>query len=128
MTLSVKTLDEAIRAFNTGHYFDAHEHFEALWKTLEPASPEKTLLQALVQLSVALHHGECENATGYANVLKRACDNFAKFRKGALLPDTSPLVVLDTDDVIAQAAMLETEPDDRTLLAAFRLKTKTPGR
>ena len=117
--------ETAVGDFNAGRYFEAHEHFEAIWQPLAEGA-EKTLLQALIQLSVALHHRRANNSVGFQNVLERACDNFARFRKEASLPDESLLNTLDFDDVIAQAAMLESDPDDHTL-PTIRLKTKTPG-
>lgn len=114
-----------VRDFNLGRYFDAHEHLEAIWQPL-PDSPEKTLYQALIQLAVALHHREENNPVGFANVLERAGDNLARFRKGGKLSDASLLNRLDIDDVIAQVAMLEADPDDHTLPAIRLLKRSAP--
>ena len=113
-------------AFNAGRYFDAHEFFEAIWKAL-PEGDEKSLYQGIIQLAVALHHQKNDNATGFHNVLERACDHFASFRKSGTLPEGSLLGMIDVDDLIAQAALLAMEPEDNSL-PAIKIKTKTPGR
>lgn len=42
-----------IKAFRTGYYWEAHELWEAVWMCLPPASPERHLLQGLIQLANA---------------------------------------------------------------------------
>ncbi|PKL76741.1 MAG: hypothetical protein CVV27_08730 [Candidatus Melainabacteria bacterium HGW-Melainabacteria-1] len=60
----------AVALFNQGQFFAAHEAWEALW--IHSAGPEKTLLQGLIQLSVALHHHQRGNHKGAAGVFRRA--------------------------------------------------------
>ncbi len=62
-------------AFNRAEYFEAHEIWEEIWQDLrinEPESLEITLLQALIQLAVALHLIQEDRLIGAKKVLERA--------------------------------------------------------
>jgi predicted metal-dependent hydrolase len=48
----------------------AHEHWESVWLTLE--EPQKSFLQALIQVTAAFHHRETGNAAGTISLLRRA--------------------------------------------------------
>lgn len=48
----------------------AHEHWESVWLTLE--EPEKSFLQALIQVTAAFHHLDSGNRAGAASLLGRA--------------------------------------------------------
>lgn len=47
-----------------------HEHWESVWLTLE--EPEKSFLQALIQMAAAFHHLAKGNAVGAVSLLRRA--------------------------------------------------------
>src|SRR5882672_8773869 len=68
-------LREGARLFNEGHFFDAHEVWEDVWRAA-PAS-EKKFLQGLIQVAVALHHHSKGNAAGAKSLLARAARNLA---------------------------------------------------
>ncbi|GDX78496.1 hypothetical protein LBMAG42_03070 [Deltaproteobacteria bacterium] len=54
------------RLFAAGHFFEAHEVWEADWKTL-PMGPERRAIQGLIHLAVALEHrrrGSLRSAAG----------------------------------------------------------------
>ena len=63
-------LAEGLRCYNGGEYFLAHEHWESVW--LQCEEPEKTFLQALIQITAAFHHRERKNLIGTASLLRRA--------------------------------------------------------
>lgn len=46
--------EQGIDSFNSGDYWQAHEFWEAGWKTLQ--GPERTYIQALIQFCGALVH------------------------------------------------------------------------
>jgi len=48
----------------------AHEHWESVWLALE--EPEKSFLQALIQMTAAFHHLQAGNSAGAASLLRRA--------------------------------------------------------
>ena len=61
---------KGLRCYNAREFFEAHEHWEGVW--LGCAEPEKTFLQALIQIAAALHHLQRENRTGTASLLRRS--------------------------------------------------------
>ena len=63
-------LAQGLRCYRNGKFFEAHEHWEAVW--LRAAEPEKTFLQALIQTTAAFHHFRRGNFTGAASLLRGA--------------------------------------------------------
>jgi uncharacterized protein len=63
-------LREGLRCYREGEFFLAHEHWESVW--LKRAEPEKTFLQALIQVAAAFHHLRRGNAAGAASLLRGA--------------------------------------------------------
>jgi uncharacterized protein len=62
-------------AFGLGCYrkeefFEAHEHWENIWRQTQ--GPEKSFLQALIQVAGALHHYRRKNQRGSAALLRAA--------------------------------------------------------
>jgi hypothetical protein len=58
---------KGLEAFNSGHFYEAHEHWEEVW--LETPNPEKTFLQGLIQVAAAFHHHSRSNRQGTQNLL-----------------------------------------------------------
>lgn len=63
-------LAEGLECYKTGKYFEAHEHWESVWLKCE--EPEKTFLQALIQITAAFHHLQRKNFKGTASLLRGA--------------------------------------------------------
>lgn len=63
-------LAEGLRCYRNQEFFEAHEHWEAVW--LCSAEPEKTFLQALIQTTAAFHHWQRKNSIGAASLLRGA--------------------------------------------------------
>ena len=61
--------------FNSGHFFEAHEALEDLWREAPADRPVRRHLQGLVQLAVAFHHQSTGNRIGARSVLGRALRN-----------------------------------------------------
>ena len=61
--------------FDSGHFFDAHEALEDLWREAPSDRPVRRHLQGLVQLAVAFHHQSTGNRVGARSVLGRALRN-----------------------------------------------------
>ena len=55
-------LAEGINFFNAGHYFEAHEKWEDLWRITK--GPLRFYYQGLVQAAVGLHHLSRGNING----------------------------------------------------------------
>lgn len=58
---------KGLEAFNSGHFYEAHEHWEEVW--LETPNPEKMFLQGLIQVAAAFHHHSRANRQGTQNLL-----------------------------------------------------------
>ena len=63
-------LAEGLRCYQNQEFFDAHEHWEGVW--LSCNEPEKTFLQALIQVTAAFHHLKRGNPAGTGSLLRRA--------------------------------------------------------
>jgi predicted metal-dependent hydrolase len=63
-------LAEGLACYRRREFFLAHEHWEGVW--LGCAEPEKTFLQALIQIAAAFHHLTRGNRVGAASLLRRA--------------------------------------------------------
>lgn len=59
----------AIEEFNQGHYFEAHEEWEAVW--IELVGGEKLLCQGLVQVAAGYHKLSLGNVNGARKLLAR---------------------------------------------------------
>ena len=45
-----------VRLFNSGHYYEAHEALEEVWRGCAKGSPERLFYQALIQIAAACLH------------------------------------------------------------------------
>jgi hypothetical protein len=63
-------LAEGLRCYESGEFFLAHEHWESVWLKCE--EPEKTFLQALIQVTAAFHHLHRKNLRGAVSLLRGA--------------------------------------------------------
>jgi uncharacterized protein len=59
---------KGLEAFNSGHFYEAHEHWEEVW--LETPDPDKKFLQGLIQVAAAFHHHSRSNRKGTRNLLQ----------------------------------------------------------
>jgi predicted metal-dependent hydrolase len=102
MTISLQDgeFERGLDLFNRGHFFDAHEVLEDVWRALprDRTSGRRLRLhmQGLIQLAVAFHHESTGNLVGARSVLERGLRNL----KGA----ESSFPNLDFDRLRAQLA------------------------
>ncbi len=68
---------KGLEAFNSGHFYDAHEHWEEVW--LEALDPEKMFLQGLIQVAAAFHHYSRANRQGTQNLLQAGLAKIERF-------------------------------------------------
>jgi uncharacterized protein len=99
-------LADGLRCYCNQEFFDAHEYWEAVW--LKCDEPEKTFLQALIQITAAFHHLQRGNPVGTASLLRaalRRLDGFSAEFGGIAVEQlrTSIRIWLD-------AIMLDTRP------------------
>jgi predicted metal-dependent hydrolase len=73
--------NRGLALFNRGHFFDAHEVLEDVWRALpRDLSSGRHLrlhVQGVVQLAVAFHHQSKGNHAGARSVLERAIRNIS---------------------------------------------------
>lgn len=70
-------LAEGLNCYKSGEYFLAHEHWEGVWLNCD--EPEKTFLQALIQITAAFHHFQRKNFRGTASLLRAALRRLDSF-------------------------------------------------
>ncbi len=63
-------LARGLHCYENQEFFEAHEHWEGIW--LQSEEPEKTLLQALIQITAAFHHLQRGNPAGTLSLLRRS--------------------------------------------------------
>ena len=75
---------KGLEAFNSGHFYEAHEHWEEVW--LHTLDPEKMFLQGLIQVAAAFHHYSRANRQGTENLLRAGLTKVERFphRHGGL--------------------------------------------
>ena len=102
-------LAEGLHCYRTQQFFEAHEYWEAVW--LKLAEPEKSFLQALVQISAAFHHLGRGNRVGAISLLTRSLarldrspDNFGGLDVGAIREQISEwLQALNSNEALPAA-------------------------
>ncbi|MGA7341372.1 MAG: DUF309 domain-containing protein [Terracidiphilus sp.] len=70
-------LAEGLRCYRSREFFQAHEHWEGVW--LKSPEPEKTFLQALIQIAAAFHHLKRKNPAGTASLLRASLRRLDRF-------------------------------------------------
>ena len=72
---------KALELFNSGAWYEAHDAFEELWH--EQMDPERKLLQAIVQISVAHVHLERGNLRGATILLGEGIGRLTALQVGS---------------------------------------------
>ena len=67
-------LAAGLACYRNREFFEAHEHWEDVWRELD--DPEKSFLQGLIQVTVAMHHHSRANLAGAVSLLHRALRRF----------------------------------------------------
>lgn len=70
-------LADGLRCYRNQEFWLAHEHWEAVWLKCE--EPDKTFLQALIQVTAAFHHLQRGNLLGLASLLNNALRRLEPF-------------------------------------------------
>jgi len=69
-------LAAGLACYRNQQFFEAHEHWEGVWNRLQ--DPEKSFLQGLIQVTVAMHHDQHANRAGALSLLQRALLRFER--------------------------------------------------
>lgn len=70
-------LDEGVRLFNAGMYFECHDVLEEMWSGLR--GDGRDFFQGLIQVAVALYHLGRGNAEGARSMMGRALARFERY-------------------------------------------------
>jgi hypothetical protein len=62
MDWTTGALADGLRSYRSQEFFLAHEYWESIW--IQCRQPEKTFVQALIQLACAFHHFQRGNLRG----------------------------------------------------------------
>ncbi len=88
----LQLLKDGISQFNYGDFFDSHETLESAWRM--ETSPNREIIQALIQFSVGCHHLKRKNWIGAEKVLIKA--------KSKLLDFEGVICFVNCEDIIIQ--------------------------
>jgi hypothetical protein len=91
-----RVLAVAAALFDDQRFFEAHEIFEALWKSPGVGDADRPFWKGLAQLAVALCHAQRGNFHGTAVLLDRAGRRLAGYPSPHCGVDTARLRVLAT--------------------------------
>ena len=89
LLISDKRFQEAVDLFNSENWYRAHDAFEELWH--ETYGPERTTLQAFLQIAVAQLHLESGNMNGATILFGEALGRLTKLGAPDLGFDTENL-------------------------------------
>jgi len=70
-------LSKGLYCYSVQEFFAAHEHWETVWLALE--EPEKTFLQAVIQVAAAFYHLQRGNPLGTLCLLRRAQSRLERY-------------------------------------------------
>ena len=70
-------LAAGLQCYRNREFFEAHEHWESIWLGCD--EPEKTFLQALIQITAAFHHFQRRNWIGTASLLRAALRRLERY-------------------------------------------------
>lgn len=101
------SLAEGLLCYRHEQFFEAHEHWESVWLTL--GEPEKSFLQALIQVSAAFHHLSRGNRQGALSLLRRS----SRRLNGCASPYCCLDLALLRDQVREWISVLEVEQRER---------------
>lgn len=75
MTADDDAYGTGVLAFNTGQYYEAHEHWERVWILTAKNDPERRRLQALIQIAAGAHKFRLGVPSGTKKLFRKALDN-----------------------------------------------------
>ncbi len=70
-------LAEGLSCYREGAFFEAHEHWEAVW--LQSTEPQKTFLQGLIQVAGTFHHFRRGNRNGTRSMMQKALTRLDRY-------------------------------------------------
>jgi uncharacterized protein len=74
---STSAMQLGLDCFRREQFFEAHEHWESVW--LQSEEPEKTFIQALIQVAGSFFHFRRNNLGGARSMARKALDRLEKY-------------------------------------------------
>jgi uncharacterized protein len=74
---STGELLEGMRCYREEKFFEAHERWEQVW--LQSVDPEKTFVQALIQVAGSFHHFRRGNSGGSRSMARKALQRLENY-------------------------------------------------
>jgi len=81
--------DRGLEAYQRGNYYEAHDHWEELWRHYDVR--HRKYIQGLIQLSASLYKIQCEQMRGARSLLSKAREKFDLFTESCWGLDTTRL-------------------------------------
>ncbi|MBK8259140.1 MAG: DUF309 domain-containing protein [Polyangiaceae bacterium] len=79
---ATKTFRAGVSAYEKGAFYEAHEHWEELWR-IEPEGPRKRFLQGLIQTAAAMHKlTAMKSASGAIRLFEKAKSHLTGIPEG----------------------------------------------
>lgn len=104
-------LAEGLRCYAGELFFEAHEHWESVW--LRAPEPERTFLQALIQVAAAFHHLRRHNMAGARQLLAAASGKLAGYPS-----EFQAVAVAELDEQIRERLLRLEQPETAAGLEA----------
>ena len=81
-----------VAAYQRGDYYEAHEHWELLWRD-EPDGPRRSFLQGLIQVAAALHKlSVMKSPTGAVRLFQKAREHLCQAPHGMAGVDVKAVI------------------------------------
>ncbi len=91
----IAALEEGIRLFNAGWFYECHEVWEGMW--IEDRSEFRELYQGLIKLAVALYHGQMGNFQGARKVLESGLNQIRPYAGRETPVEVEPVIEILQD-------------------------------
>ena len=112
--LAPDLLEEGLLLFNNGQFYEAHEVWEDLWRSIEDPL-RKACCQGLIQAAVGLHHLGRGNTVGARSQIQKSIRNLQR--------GSGKLSELNIAGLVGQlASVLDDMPDRVPPVVIARLK------
>lgn len=106
MTADPRELEflQGVAQFNEREFFECHETLEHLWT--HDRSPERELIQGIIQIAVGYYHHLRQNNVGALKLLRRGLERIKKYKTGCMHLNIQQLS-LDVSANIEEISRLE---------------------
>lgn len=116
------TIQEGVRLFNEGYFFEAHDVLEDAWR-VEHGEP-RLFLQGLIQVCAGFHHFQNGNLSGALALLERGADKMRRYPARYMGFDAATLIA----QIVEAQARIRNIQDGSESLASLEFPKIEIGR